>query len=155
MRVAVGLPPPKRDREAEFQAKSANPAALLAMIDELAVETTTALNSVETVDWSALEGWTRASGEVVEFTRAYALDTRRRTPEGSCGPGITHPAPVGRSQVERVGAGYLGLPMTRSTSSQRTSWSRIGSSKPRSVVSPRSVNRNPFPATSCRTTSDT
>ncbi|MEK7251934.1 MAG: DinB family protein [Actinomycetota bacterium] len=73
MRVAVGLPPPKRDREAEFQAKSADPAALLAMIDDLAVEITTALDSVETVDWSALEGWTRASGEVVEFTRAYAL----------------------------------------------------------------------------------
>lgn len=73
MRVAVGLPLPKRDREAEFRAKSTDPAALLAMIDELAVDTTTALDSVESVDWASLEPWTRASGEVVEFTKAYAL----------------------------------------------------------------------------------
>lgn len=73
MRVAVGLPIPKRDREAEFGAKSADPADLLRLIDELAVESTTALDSVETVDWSALHPWKRASGEVVEFTTAYAL----------------------------------------------------------------------------------
>ena len=140
MRVAVGLPPPQRDREAEFQAKSANPAAQLAVIDELAVETTTALNSVETVDWSASEPWdARPPARGGRVHQGLCTHTRRRTPEGSRGPGITHPAPVGRSQSRTGWCRYLGLPTTHGARPpQRTSGGVASARRNRAVSSRRS-----------------
>ncbi|HLE38915.1 MAG TPA: DinB family protein [Acidimicrobiia bacterium] len=73
LRVAAGLPLPARDRNAEFGAKSNDPAALLRLIDDLAADCMASLDTTEPIDWGALHPWKRASGEVVEFTAAYAL----------------------------------------------------------------------------------
>jgi hypothetical protein len=73
LKFAAGLPLPTRDRDAEFGAKSSDPAALLRLIDDMAADCGAALDSAGTVDWSISRPWKRASGEVVEVSPAYAV----------------------------------------------------------------------------------
>jgi hypothetical protein len=73
LHFAVGLSLPTRDRAAEFAVTGTDPAALADLIDRLAADCLAALDTVDVVDWNTARPWTRASGEVVDLTAAYAL----------------------------------------------------------------------------------
>lgn len=73
LHLALGLPAPPRDRDAEFAATADDAAGLMRRVDALAVECTEALDRAGDPDWGALRRRTRSDGETVEVTAAEAL----------------------------------------------------------------------------------
>jgi hypothetical protein len=67
--VAMGLPLPKRDRDAKFFADASE---LLPLIDDLSQDCLAALDSADTIDPNAPRDRKRTTGEVVQLTVAYA-----------------------------------------------------------------------------------
>jgi hypothetical protein len=52
--VALGAPPPDRDRPAEFHTEASSVGGLLDLVDDLVGDCLSLLNSASTVDWSVL-----------------------------------------------------------------------------------------------------
>jgi hypothetical protein len=74
LRVAMGLPLPERDRDAEFRAVFGDSSELLRFLNEMSRHCMTALDSADSVDWSAMrEAGGRGGNAPREVTAAYAL----------------------------------------------------------------------------------
>ena len=74
LRMAMGLPLPERDRDAEFRATFGDSLALLRFVDEMSRECTEALDSADSVDWSAMRETAGRGGDAPpQVAAAYAL----------------------------------------------------------------------------------
>ena len=70
--VAVGEPPPERDRDSEFEASARDAGELLALVDGLFEECLSLVDKSRTVDWTALRSqWDPDTG--VQLLAAWAL----------------------------------------------------------------------------------
>lgn len=74
VRMALGLPLPERDRDAEFRATFRDPAALMRFVDEMSEDCTSALRSSESIDWSEMRETAGQGGDAPpQVAAAYAL----------------------------------------------------------------------------------
>lgn len=74
LNLAVGQPLPERDRDSEFRASAEDAASFMQMFDQLSSECLAALNSVESVDWSAMRATQGRGGDApAEVPAAYAI----------------------------------------------------------------------------------
>ncbi len=74
LRMAMGLPLPERDRDSEFRATFRDPSELLRFVDEMSRDCTTALDSADSVDWSAMRETVGRGGDAPpQVAAAYAL----------------------------------------------------------------------------------
>jgi uncharacterized damage-inducible protein DinB len=74
LRMAMGLPLPERDRDSEFRATFGDPSELLRFVDEMARDCTAALDSTDSVDWSAMRETAGRGGDAPpQVAAAYAL----------------------------------------------------------------------------------
>ena len=74
LRMAMGLPLPERDRDAEFRATFRDASELRRVVDEISRECIAALESSDSVDWSAMRKTAGRGGSAPpEVTAAYAL----------------------------------------------------------------------------------
>lgn len=74
LRMAMGLPLPERDRESEFRTTFGGPSELLQFIDEISQDCKAALDSVDSVDWSAMrETAGRGGNAPPQVSAAYAV----------------------------------------------------------------------------------
>lgn len=73
LHLAIGAPPPPRDRPAEFAATADGPAPLLKVIDDFAVDCGSVLDVAGSVDWGETRERKRSSGEIVERSAASYL----------------------------------------------------------------------------------
>src|SRR5262249_1238529 len=74
VRVAVALPLPERDRDAEFRVTFDDPSELLQFIDQMSRECKAALHSADSVDWSAMRETAGRGGDAPpQVPAAYAV----------------------------------------------------------------------------------
>lgn len=70
--VAVDVPLPERDRDAEFEASFDDPASLIAFVDEMSAECRNLLKNGQGTDWGAMRHhWDDSQNR--EFPAAWAL----------------------------------------------------------------------------------
>lgn len=73
LHLALGLPDPERDRDAEFAAVAADAPSLLGVVEGLAADCEAAFEAARPLDWAEPRRRTRSDGEVVEVTAAHLL----------------------------------------------------------------------------------
>jgi hypothetical protein len=72
--MAMGLPLPERDRDAEFRATFSDPADMLRFVDSMSRESVAALDATEAVDWSEMRDTGGRGGDAPpQVAAAYAL----------------------------------------------------------------------------------
>jgi uncharacterized damage-inducible protein DinB len=72
--IAMGVPLPDRDRDAEFRASADDPHAFRRIVDGLADDCLAALNSADAVDWTSMRPTHGRGGDAPpEVAAAYAL----------------------------------------------------------------------------------
>jgi hypothetical protein len=74
VKLAVGQLLPERDRDAEFRASASDATIFMRHLDSMARECLAALDSVESVDWSAMRATQGRGGDAApEVSAAYAV----------------------------------------------------------------------------------